>query len=130
MGEIASMVKPVNQIRLEKKSIFKIHFKKYYDIPSDTWFEDAVYYYILRYLKATSLNKLFSVILSISQLVLLLLRHSHDVSMYFLIWRNVYEDLALVNGSSYWLRSGVYPVVAVQGMSWLGFGQLTQIRAN
>lgn len=85
MGEITSMVKLVNQIRLEKKFIFKIHFKKYYDIPSDTWFGGTVYYYIVRYLKATSLNKFFSVVLSTSQLILLLLRHSHDASMYFYI---------------------------------------------
>lgn len=96
---------------------------------SDTLFGDTIYYYILRYLKATSL-KLFSVILCISQLVLLLLRHSHNDSMYFQIWRNVYEGLALANGSSYWLCSGVYPVVAVQGVCCLRFGQLTQVGAN
>lgn len=83
------MLKSLNQIRLEKKSIIKFHFKKYYDMPSDTLFGDTIYYYILRYLKATSL-KLFSVILRIRQLVLLLLRHSHNDSMYFQIWRNVY----------------------------------------
>lgn len=75
-------------------------------------------HYLLLYIKifkATSL-KLFSVILCFSKLVILLLRHSHDASMYFQIWRNVYEGLALANGSSYWLCSGVYPVVAVQGV--------------
>lgn len=129
MGKIASMGKPVNQIRLEKKSIFKFNFKKYYDIPCDTWFGDIIYYYILRYLKATSL-KLFSVILHVSQLVLLLLRRSHYASIYFQIWRNVYKGLALDNDSSYWLRSGFYPVVGVQGVCWLGVGQLTQVGAK
>lgn len=56
MGTIAPMLKSLNQIRLEKKSIFKFYFKKYYDIPSDTWFGDTVYYYILRYLKQHLLN--------------------------------------------------------------------------